>query len=56
MRVELPDGIVIDIAKDGSILSFEIFHASKIFVGYKKKVLQQAKFLRVKSIAERYGP
>ena len=31
--VELPNGVVVDIAKDGSVMSIEIIRASKIFVG-----------------------
>lgn len=41
--IELPNGIVIDIAKDGSIVSIEILEASKIFSGDVKKVIQVAK-------------
>ena len=41
--VELPNGINIDIAKDGSITGIEILKASKVFSGDVKKVIQQAK-------------
>lgn len=41
--IELPNGIIIDIAKDGSIVSIEILEASKIFSGDVKKVIQVAK-------------
>jgi len=42
--VELPDGIVIDIAKDGSIMGIEIFRASKIFSAQDiKKMLAHTK-------------
>jgi uncharacterized protein YuzE len=41
--VELPNGIVIDISKDGSINSIEILKASKIFLGDSRKVIQTAK-------------
>lgn len=41
--VELPNGINIDIAKDGSITGIEILRASKIFSGDIKKVIEQAK-------------
>ncbi len=41
--IELPNGIVIDIAKDGSITSIEILGASKIFSGDVQKVIQVAK-------------
>ena len=40
--IELPNGVVIDITKDGSVLGVEILHASKIFSGRGKKVLQRA--------------
>jgi len=38
--VELPNGIVIDIAKDGSITGIEILQASKVFSGDIKKVIE----------------
>ena len=41
--IELPSGINIDIAKDGTIAGIEILRASKIFSGDVKKVIQQAK-------------
>ena len=41
--VELPNGIVIDIAKDGQVTAIEILRASKIFSGDTKKVIEQAK-------------
>lgn len=41
--VELPNGVVIDVAKDGSIISIEIMKASKVFSGDVKKVIQVAK-------------
>ena len=41
--VELPNGIVIDISKDGKIMSIEILQASKIFSGDVKKVIEVAK-------------
>jgi len=41
--IELPNGIVIDVSKDGSITSIEILKASKIFSGDVKKVIQVAK-------------
>ena len=40
--VELPNGIVIDVAKDGSIMSIEILRASKVFSGDVKKVIESA--------------
>ena len=40
--VELPNGIVIDVAKDGSIMSIEILRASKVFSGDVKKVIEFA--------------
>jgi len=41
--VELPNGIVIDITKDGKIMGIEILRASKIFSGDVKKVIEVAK-------------
>ena len=41
--VELPDGVVLDIAEDGTLLSIEIPNASKIFSGDIKKVIDAAK-------------
>lgn len=41
--IELPNGINIDIAKDGSITGIEILRASKVFSGDVKKVIEQAK-------------
>jgi uncharacterized protein YuzE len=43
--VELPNGINIDVAKDGTITGIEILRASKIFSGDVKKVIEQAKLL-----------
>lgn len=43
--VELPNGVNIDIAKDGTIMAIEILRASKVFSGDVKKVIQQAKLL-----------
>lgn len=40
--LELPNGIVIDISKDGKIMAMEIANAKKIFSGETKKVLQTA--------------
>ncbi len=41
--IELQNGIVIDISKDGSIIGIEILHASKIFSGDVKKVIETVK-------------
>ena len=41
--IELPNGIIIDISKDGSIISIEILKASKIFSGDVKKVIENTK-------------
>ncbi len=38
--VELPNGIIIDVAKDGSIMGIEILRASKVFSGDMKKVIE----------------
>ena len=41
--IELPNGVVVDITKDGSITSIEILGASKLFFGDAKKVIEMAK-------------
>lgn len=41
--VELPNGVVIDLSKDGSIIAIEILRASKIFSGDTKNVIETAK-------------
>ena len=41
--IELPNSIVIDVSKDGSIIAVEILHASKVFSGDVKKVIETAK-------------
>ena len=41
--VELPNGIVIDISKDGSMTSIEILNASKLFYGDAHKIIESAK-------------
>ncbi len=41
--IELPNGIVFDVSKDGAILSVEILKASKVFSGDVKKVIETAK-------------
>ncbi len=38
--VELPNGVVIDVATDGSIVGIEIQRASKVFFGDVQKVIQ----------------
>ena len=38
--IELPNGIIIDIDKDGKIKAIEILKASKIFSGDVKKVIE----------------
>ncbi|MBI4918734.1 DUF2283 domain-containing protein [archaeon] len=42
--VEL-DGIVIDVAEDGSLLSIEVHRASKVFSGKIKRVLETARLV-----------
>ncbi len=41
--VELPPDIVIDISRDGKILSIEIIKASKVFSGDNRKVIEAVK-------------
>ena len=38
--IELPNGIIIDLDKNGKILSIEILRASQIFSGDEKKVIE----------------
>lgn len=38
--VELPSGVVIDVAKDGSIVGIEIQRASEVFSGDVRNVIQ----------------
>ncbi|HJX50173.1 MAG TPA: DUF2283 domain-containing protein [Candidatus Nanoarchaeia archaeon] len=40
--IELPNGIVIDLDKNGKIKAIEILRASKIFSGDTKKVIETA--------------
>ena len=40
--VELPNGVIIDVAKDGSIVSIEILRASKVFTGDVRQVIEAA--------------
>ncbi|MBU0662531.1 MAG: DUF2283 domain-containing protein [Candidatus Diapherotrites archaeon] len=40
--IELPNGIVIDISKDGKVLGMEIANAKRIFSGETKKVIEAA--------------
>ena len=41
--LELPNGVVIDMADDGSITSIEILNASKLFYGDARKIIENAK-------------
>jgi uncharacterized protein YuzE len=43
--LELGNGIIIDVAKDGSITGIEILRASQVFSGDVKRVIEQAKVL-----------
>tara|TARA_Y100000310_G_scaffold245192_1_gene250141 strand:- start:353 stop:547 length:195 start_codon:yes stop_codon:yes gene_type:complete len=38
--IELPNGVIIDLNKDGKIKGIEILKASKIFSGDAKKVIE----------------
>ena len=40
--IELPNGVVLDITKDGSITSIEILNASKLLSGDAKKIIEMA--------------
>ena len=41
--IELPNGIVIDISKDGKVIGIEVLRVSKIFSGDVRKVIESAK-------------
>jgi uncharacterized protein YuzE len=41
--VEIPNGVIIDVSKDGKIIAIEILRASKIFSGDVKRVIETAK-------------
>ena len=41
--VELPNGVVFDVAKDGKITAIEVLRASKVFSGDVKRVIELAK-------------
>jgi len=45
--IELPNGVVIDVAKDGTISGIEILRASKVFSGNVRKVIEAAKTVNV---------
>jgi len=40
--IELPNGVVFDVAKDGKITAIEILRASKVFSGDVRKVIETA--------------
>ncbi len=40
--VELPNGVIVDVAEDGEIVAIEIIKASKIFTGDLKRVIESA--------------
>ena len=41
--IELPNGVIFDIAKNGTIVAVEVLKASKIFSGDVKNVIETAK-------------
>ena len=43
--IELPNGIIIDVSKEGIITGIEILEASKIFSGDIRKVIERAKLV-----------
>lgn len=43
--IELPNGINIDVSKDGSITGIEILKASNVFSGDVSRVIDKAKLL-----------
>lgn len=38
--VELPNGVIVDVAEDGGIVAIEIIKASRIFTGDFKRVIK----------------
>jgi len=40
--IELPNGIIIDVSRDGQIIGMEVLGASKIFSGDVRKVIESA--------------
>lgn len=40
--IELPNGVVVDITREGTITAIEILNASKLFFGDAKKVIDMA--------------
>ena len=40
--IEMSNGVVLDLGKDGSIISIEILKASKVFSGDTKKVIEMS--------------
>lgn len=40
--IELPNGIVIEISRDGTITSIEVLNASRFFSGDNRKVIEMA--------------
>ncbi len=41
--IELPNGIIIDVSKDGRVTGLEVLRASKVFSGDVQKVIELAK-------------
>ena len=41
--IELPNGIIIDVSKEGRVTGLEVLRASKVFSGDVKKVIELAK-------------
>ncbi len=40
--IELPNGVILDITKEGNITSIEILNASKLLFGDAKKIIEMA--------------
>jgi uncharacterized protein YuzE len=49
--VELPHGVIIDIARDGTIIGIEIFRASRLFTGEDGIVLGNVASPQAQTIA-----
>lgn len=41
--IELPNGVIVDMSRDGEITSIEILNASSLFFGDAHKIIEKAK-------------
>jgi len=45
--LELPNGIIVDISKEGNITSIEVLNASSLFSGDARKVIESASNINI---------